>query len=170
MSHTTPSRPSDRLAISGSDECSSPSVCRLFSVPSSRLCVPVQSLATYAEVNKDLLLPEKAVRFPEQFQVNAKYENIVHGTVVVGGKSTVGPGCFIGEGSHVGEKVSIKRSVIGTSIVVSFMEREFESNFEGGKCRELCLLNLSIRLSYFFLPGLQAHTVASGITSRSRTR
>ena len=43
----------------------------------------------------------------------SKYENFVDPTVVIGGKSTIGPGCIVNAGTQFGEKCSVKRSVVG---------------------------------------------------------
>lgn len=43
----------------------------------------------------------------------SKYENFVDPSVVIGGKSTIGPGCIVGAGAQFGEKCSVKRSVVG---------------------------------------------------------
>ena len=43
----------------------------------------------------------------------SKYENFVDPSVVIGGKSTIGPGCIVNAGTQFGEKCSVKRSVVG---------------------------------------------------------
>ena len=43
----------------------------------------------------------------------SKYENFVDPSVVIGGKSTIGPGCVVNAGTQFGEKCSVKRSVVG---------------------------------------------------------
>jgi translation initiation factor eIF-2B subunit gamma len=48
----------------------------------------------------------------------SKYENFVDPTVVIGGKSTIGPGCIVGGGTSFGEKCSVKRSVVGAGCSV----------------------------------------------------
>ena len=46
------------------------------------------------------------------------YENFVDPSVVIGGKSTIGPGCIVGVGTSFGEKCSVKRSVVGAGCSV----------------------------------------------------
>ena len=48
----------------------------------------------------------------------SKYENFVDPSVVIGGKSTIGPGCIVGGGTSFGEKCSVKRSVVGAGCSV----------------------------------------------------
>lgn len=48
----------------------------------------------------------------------SKYENFVDPSVVIGGKSTIGPGCIVGVGTSFGEKCSVKRSVVGAGCSV----------------------------------------------------
>ena len=43
----------------------------------------------------------------------SKYENFVAGSVVIGARATVGPGCIVNEDASLGEKCSVKRSVVG---------------------------------------------------------
>ena len=46
----------------------------------------------------------------------SKYENFVEGSVTIGAKSTIGPGCIVADGVTLGEKCSVKRSVIGRGL------------------------------------------------------
>ena len=43
----------------------------------------------------------------------SKYDNFVDPGVVIGAKSTVGPGCVVRRDARLGEKCSVKRSVVG---------------------------------------------------------
>lgn len=67
------------------------------------------------------------------YLVNNKYDNIVHSTVSMGGKTVVGSGCLIGEGTSIGERSTFKRTVVG------------ERSSFGLRCHYLCrLLCLSL--------------------------
>lgn len=116
MSHTSGAGPIAILGTAaGRDQVGasvSGSGCRVFPLPAGRFCSLVQSLASYAETAKDLVSSDKAGQLAD-LQVNPKYDNIVHGTAAIGGRTTIGAGCYVGEGCSIGDKVAVKRSLVG---------------------------------------------------------
>jgi translation initiation factor eIF-2B subunit gamma len=90
----------------------SPPLCRVYTLSPGHFSCVVESAASLADVSKELVAPERLSRLSD-LQCNAKYENVVHGTVVMGARTNIGANCYVGEGVVFGEKCTVKKSVIG---------------------------------------------------------
>ena len=56
---------------------------------------------------------ELAARLRLTAQHNARHDNFLHESAVLGNKTTVAAGCMVGRSTRLGDKCSVKRSVIG---------------------------------------------------------
>ena len=86
--------------------------CGAYIAPEGGYCQRANSLASYADVNRDVLSPEHAAALLRE-PPNPRNENYLHPSVTLGAKATVGAGCMVGEGSAIGDRTSVKRSVLG---------------------------------------------------------
>jgi translation initiation factor eIF-2B subunit gamma len=85
--------------------------CAAFVAPAGAYCRRANTLAGYADVNRDAASPELAPRLLRE--PASRFDNFVAVSAALGAKATVGPGCMVGEASSVGDKASVKRSVVG---------------------------------------------------------
>eukprot|EP00793_Prasinoderma_coloniale_P003133 PRCOL_00006600-RA len=74
-------------------------------------CAVVGSYEAYLEANRDLAGPAVGLTGHE---VTAR-DNVLHPSVRLGQRCTVGAACIVGEGCVLGDKTSVKRSVIGAN-------------------------------------------------------
>ena len=87
-------------------------LCIAYIAPEGVYCQRANTLQGYADVNREVVLPELA---PKLLGVtpSARGENFLAPGVVLGNKATVSSGCTVGSDSTLGDKCSVKRSVIG---------------------------------------------------------
>ena len=80
--------------------------------PDAAYCARAETLSpAYSEMARELAAADSAAHLLGR--PASKYENFVAGSVVIGARATVGPGCIVNEDASLGEKCSVKRSVVG---------------------------------------------------------
>ena len=100
---------------SGAGDATDPRLVAVYILPPTVFAMRVDSLKAYAEANRELASPggEGAARL-HGLPLHTTHDNYVSRDCEIGAKSAVGPGCVVGPGVRLAEKVSIKRSVIGS--------------------------------------------------------
>ncbi|GAQ86424.1 nucleotidyltransferases [Klebsormidium nitens] len=83
--------------------------CGVYLAGPDKFCNRLNSLQQYIEVNREVA--GDAVHLTG-FPVSS-FNNVVHPSVEIGSKTTVGAQCVLGEGVRLGDKCSVKRSVLG---------------------------------------------------------
>ena len=48
----------------------------------------------------------------------SQYNNVVHESVAIGSRSTIGASCIVGANSTIGDKSSIKKSIVGKGCTI----------------------------------------------------
>ena len=77
-------------------------------------CAAVDTVApAYVEVSREVASSAPGDAAHLIGRAASKYDNFVDPGVVIGAKSTVGPGCVVRRDARLGEKCSVKRSVVG---------------------------------------------------------
>jgi translation initiation factor eIF-2B subunit gamma len=80
--------------------------------PDAAYCARAETLSpAYSEMARELAAADAAAHLLGR--PASKYENFVDGSVAIGARATVGPGCIVGKDATLGEKCSVKRSVVG---------------------------------------------------------
>jgi translation initiation factor eIF-2B subunit gamma len=80
-------------------------------VGESVYCQNVDSVASYANINREILAPENSSRFIDS-------KSHIGEDVSMGNKSTVGNGSIVGSRSTLGDRSSVKRSVVGEGCTI----------------------------------------------------
>jgi|EP00740_Mantoniella_antarctica_P008885 translation initiation factor eIF-2B subunit gamma len=82
--------------------------------PENAYCARVDSVVpAFLEVSREVASPAVNDAAHLIGRDPSKYENFVETSVVIGAKSTIGPGCIVAGAVSLAEKCNIKRSVIG---------------------------------------------------------
>jgi translation initiation factor eIF-2B subunit gamma len=87
-------------------------ICTAYVAPEGSYCQRANTLQGYADVNRETVTPELALKIIRETP-HARGENFLAPGVTLGTKATVGGACMIGSDSSLGDKCSVKRSVIG---------------------------------------------------------
>ena len=91
-----------------------PTICCAHVAPDDAYCARVDTVVpALLEVSREIASSNPGDASHLNGRKISKYENFVDPTVVIGGKSAIGPGCIVGPGTSFGEKCSVKRSVVG---------------------------------------------------------
>ena len=91
-----------------------PTTCCAHLAPDDAYCARVDTVVpALLEVSREIASSNPGDAAHLNGRKMSKYENFVDPTVVIGGKSAIGPGCIVGPGTSFGEKCSVKRSVVG---------------------------------------------------------
>ena len=91
-----------------------PTTCCAHLAPDDAYCARVDTVVpALLEVSREIASSNPGDASHLNGRKMSKYENFVDPTVVIGGKSAIGPGCIVGPGTSFGEKCSVKRSVVG---------------------------------------------------------
>ena len=91
-----------------------PAPCCAHLAPDDAYCARVDTVVpALLEVSREIASSNPGDAAHLNGRKMSKYENFVDPTVVIGGKSAIGPGCIVGPGTSFGEKCSVKRSVVG---------------------------------------------------------
>ena len=88
--------------------------CCAYLAPDDAYCARVDTVVpALLEVSREIASSQPGDAAHLNGRKMSKYENFVDPSVVIGGKSTIGPGCVVNAGTQFGEKCSVKRSVVG---------------------------------------------------------
>jgi translation initiation factor eIF-2B subunit gamma len=87
-------------------------MCTAYVAPEGSYCQRANTLQGYADVNREAVTPELALKLIRETP-HARGENFLAPGVTLGTKATVGGACMVGSESILGDKCSVKRSVIG---------------------------------------------------------
>jgi translation initiation factor eIF-2B subunit gamma len=87
-------------------------MCTAYVAPEGSYCQRANTLQGYADVNREAVTPELALKLIRETP-HARGENFLAPGVTLGTKATVGGACMVGSESTLGDKCSVKRSVIG---------------------------------------------------------
>ena len=99
-------------AASSSPNCARP--CCVHLAPDDAYCARVDTVVpAFLEVSREVASPAVNDAAHLIGRNPSKYENFVDGSVSIGSKSTIGPGCIVAEGVVLAEKCNVKKSVIG---------------------------------------------------------
>lgn len=100
--------------------------CCAYIAPEGSFCQRANTLQGYADVNRDLIMPQNAPRVLRE-EPNGKYENFVAGNVTVGTRVNIAAGTMVGADSVLDERVSVKRSVVGSGCHLGTGSKVFNS-------------------------------------------
>ncbi|KAI4385402.1 hypothetical protein MLD38_003432 [Melastoma candidum] len=90
--------------------------CCVYIASESKYCARLNTIQAFSDINRDVT---GEANYLSGYTFSS-HNNIIHPSVELGAKTTVGPHCMVGEGSQMGDKCSVKRSVIGRHCRIGF--------------------------------------------------
>ncbi|KAK6936922.1 Nucleotidyl transferase domain [Dillenia turbinata] len=89
--------------------------CCVYIASKNKYCARLDSIQAFSDINRDVIGEASHL---SGYSFSA-HNNIIHPSVEIGAKTTVGPQCMLAEGTQMGDKCSVKRSVIGRHCRIS---------------------------------------------------